>query len=70
MPFSSFIEFCKRILSKGDRPDESETLQSVVPDADMCNLLTNDREQIYLAQVVAFSPGGQCRFNIFVWLWF
>ncbi|XP_057517563.1 lysine-specific demethylase JMJ31 [Amaranthus tricolor] len=61
LPFSSFIEFCKRILSKGDRPDESETLQSVVPDADMCNLLTNDREQIYLAQVPILNKESEQR---------
>ncbi|CAO2818864.1 unnamed protein product [Amaranthus hypochondriacus] len=61
LPFSSFIEYCKRILSKGDRPDESETLQSVVPDADMCNLLTNDREQIYLAQVPILNKESEHR---------
>uniref|UniRef100_A0A803LFL5 JmjC domain-containing protein n=1 Tax=Chenopodium quinoa TaxID=63459 RepID=A0A803LFL5_CHEQI len=54
LPFSSFIGFCKRGQSKDDSLDacnESEILQSVGTDAELCNSLTNARDQIYLAQV-------------------
>lgn len=56
MPFSSFIESCKKRLSKDDSCDicsESEILQSVAPDADSCDLSTIADDQIYLAQVTA-----------------
>ncbi|KAL2934504.1 Lysine-specific demethylase JMJ30 [Bienertia sinuspersici] len=67
LPFSSFIEFCKRGLSKDDRRDvcgESETLQSVTPDTDLCDSLTNARDQIYLAQVPILNKENEERVQL------
>ncbi|KMT10243.1 hypothetical protein BVRB_5g120010 [Beta vulgaris subsp. vulgaris] len=69
LPFSSFIEFCKRGLSKDDKGDvlsESEILQnqSVELDADLCNSITNSRDQIYLAQVPILNRENEERVQL------
>ncbi|KAH9602751.1 hypothetical protein KSS87_023039 [Heliosperma pusillum] len=57
VPFSSFIDLCKRGLSKENKDDvcsESERLQSTSVDTDILSSFTNAREQIYLAQFPIF----------------
>ncbi|XP_021764348.1 uncharacterized protein LOC110728972 [Chenopodium quinoa] len=67
LPFSSFIGFCKRGQSKDDSLDacnESEILQSVGLDAELCNSLTNARDQIYLAQVPILNRENEERVQL------
>ncbi|KNA19841.1 hypothetical protein SOVF_057890 [Spinacia oleracea] len=67
LPFSSFIEFCKRGSDKDgihDACSESEILECVASDADLCNSLTNARDQIYLAQVPILNRENEERVQL------
>ncbi|KAL9227540.1 hypothetical protein vseg_003218 [Gypsophila vaccaria] len=58
VPFSSFINLCKKCLNKDKRHDictEREVLQSTEEDTDILSSFTNAREQIYLAQFPIFD---------------